>query len=92
MNLKAYLKGCNRGQFQWDCVESGTYGDGNSVDVENVYLEGRCGSIKRLSNNEYEAEIDNLKNEPFYDFKEFASRRSARNWVEKMINKDINEI
>ena len=24
MNLKAYLKGCDRGKFQWECVESGT--------------------------------------------------------------------
>jgi len=90
MNLQAYLKGCDRGDFQWECVESGTYGDGNSVDVENSSLEGRSASVTRHGNDSYEAEVDNLQSEPYYDMKEFTSRRSARNWTEKMIRKDIN--
>lgn len=90
MNLQAYLKGCNRGDFQWECVESGTYGDGNSVDVECVSLKERLGSVTRCGVDSFEAEVDNLKSSPFYDEKEFTSRKSARLWVERMIRKDIN--
>jgi len=91
MNLQAYLKGCKRGEFTWDCVESGTYGDGNSVDVENTDLEGRIAFIRRCSSDCFEAEIDNLDYEPHYDEKEFTSRRAARNWCEKMIRNDIKK-
>lgn len=89
MNLQAYLKGCKRGDFQWDCVESGTYGDGNSVDVENVSFQGRTAIVTRHGNDSFEAEVDNLQSKPYYDIKEFANRRSARNWAEKMIRIDI---
>lgn len=92
MNLKAYLKGCDRGKFQWECVESGTYGDGEAVDVETVCLNGRVGNIRRCSNDYFEAEIDNLEKEPFYEEKYFTSRRSARLWIERMIKKDIDKI
>jgi len=92
MNLQAYLKGCSRGEFTWECVESGTYGDDNSVDVENTELEGRIASIRRCSSDCFEAEVNNLNNEPYYDEKEFTSRRSARNWCEKMIRNDIKQL
>lgn len=91
MNLQAYIKGCNRGEFQWNCIESGTYGEGNSVDVENVTLNDRWGTVTRNSSEEYSAEVDGLKNEPFYDEKEFSSRKSARKWVERLIVNDINK-
>ena len=91
MNLQAYLKGCNRGDFQWECVESGTYGEGDSVDVECVELKGRHGSIRRCGSDCFEAEVDNLETEPFYDEKEFTSRKSARLWVERIIKKDISK-
>ena len=65
MSLQAYLRGCNRGDFQWECTESGTYGEGNSIDVECVQLKGRCGSIKRCDTDSFEAEVDDLKSEPF---------------------------
>ncbi len=91
MNLKAYLKGCKRGEFTWGCVESGTYGEGNSVDVEEVSLKGRTASIIRCGEYDFEAEVDNLNFEPFYDEKEFSSRLNARKWCERMIKKDIKK-
>ncbi len=89
MNIKAYLKGCQRGQFNWSCIESGTYGDGNTIDKEETLLEGRIALITRRSSNCFEAEIDNLKNDPYYDEREFTSRLNARKWCEKMIRNDI---
>jgi len=89
MNLQAYINGCNRGEFQWECVESGTYGDGNSVDIESVFLKGRTASITRGGRDNFEVEVDNLKYTPFYDCGFFGTRRSARNWAEKTIKKDI---
>lgn len=91
MNLTAYLKGCKRGNFTWNCVESGTYGEGNSVDVEETILEGRSAKITRQNSDCFEAEIDNLNKDPFYDCREFTSRKSARNWCERTINNDIKE-
>lgn len=88
MNIQAYMKGCKRGKFTWECIESGTYGDGNAVDVEETNLEGRNAVIRRVANDCYEAEVD-LKNTPLYDEKEFTSRKSARNWCERLIKKDI---
>jgi len=90
MSLQTYLKGCNRGEFQWECVESGTYGEGNSVDNESVSLKGRTARITRGGRDSYEVEVDNLKYSPFYDCEFFGTRRSARNWAEKMIKKDIS--
>lgn len=91
MNLKAYLKGCKRGEFTWECVESGTYGEGNSVDVEEVSLKGRTASITRHSNDCFGAEVDNLNYDPYYDEYEFASRLNARKWCERMIRNDIKK-
>ena len=91
MSLKAYLKGCKRGEFTWECTESGTYGEGNSVDVEEVSLKGRVASITRCSSDCFEAEVDNLNHEPFYDECEFTSRLNARKWCEKMIRNDIKK-
>ena len=89
MSLKAYLKGCKRGEFTWECDESGTYGEGNSVDVESTGLSGRSASIRRCSSDCFEAEVDNLNYDPFYDEREFSSRLNARKWCEKMIRNDI---
>jgi hypothetical protein len=91
MNLEAYLKGCKRGEFEWYCVESGTYGDGNSVDTEEVNLKGRGASIYRHACDLFQAEVDDLNAEPFYAEKEFTTRRSARKWCEKIIQKDIKD-
>jgi len=91
MSIKSYLKGCERGEFTWKCIESGTYGDGNSVDVENTSLEGRIATIRRCSSNCFEANVDNLNNEPHYDEKEFTKRINARKWCEKMIRNDIDK-
>lgn len=89
MNLQAYIKGSKRGDFQWECTESGTYGEGNSVDVEHVSLKGRVASVTRCDSNCFEAEVDNLNSEPFYDEREFSSRLNARKWCERMIQRDI---
>lgn len=88
MSIQAYLKGCKRGEFTWECAESGTYGDGRAVDVEETKLEQRRGLVRRFFSDSYVAEVD-LKNEPLYDEKEFTSRRAARNWCEQMIRKDM---
>jgi len=90
MNLQAYIKGCDRGEFQWECVESGTYGEGNSIDVESVSLKGRTASVTRHGRDNFEVEVDSLKYVPLYDVGFFGTRRSARNWAEKMIKKDIS--
>lgn len=90
MNLQAYLKGCNRGEFQWECIDSGAYGEG-SVDVEIVKLKGRNGKVKRCSKDCFEVEVDDLKFDPLYDENEFTSRKSARLWVERLIKKDIEK-
>ena len=45
MNVGAYLKGAKRGDFQWECIESG--GEGLSVDVEETELEKRYATIRR---------------------------------------------
>jgi hypothetical protein len=87
MSVESYLKGCKRGLFTWECVESGEYGFG-AVDTEHARLEGRICAIYRLSSNEFQAEVDNLKINA-YEYKEFASRLSARKWCERIVLKDI---
>ena len=91
MNLQAYIKGSKRGNFQWECTESGNYGDGNSVDVEQASLKGKVASITRQSGDCFEAEVDSLNFEPFYDEREFSSRLNARKWCERMIQNDIKK-
>ena len=85
MNVEAYLKGAKRGDFQWECIESG--GEGLSVDVEETELEKRYATIRRYDSKTYIAEVT-LKNG--YDENEFTSRNSARKWCEKLIKKDID--
>lgn len=89
MNVQAYLKGCKRGEFTWECTES--YGDGSAVDTEETSLDGRCAVIRRISSDLFEAEVT-LKNNPVYDEREFASRLAARKWCERMIRKDIKSL
>ena len=91
MNLQAYILGCDRGEFQWECLESGTYGDGNSVDIESVNLKGRTARITRGGRDSFEVEVDNLKSNPHYDNGFFGTRHSARNWAERIIKKDIKQ-
>jgi len=66
-----------------------TNGDGNSIDVEEVILEGRVGKVTRLNANEYEVYVDGLKHEPFYDENTVSSRLNARKWCEKMLRNDV---
>lgn len=55
MNVGAYLKGAKRGDFQWECIESG--GEGLSVDVEETELEKRYATIRRYNSKTYIAEV-----------------------------------
>lgn len=91
MSIQAYLKGCKRGEFTWECIESGTYGEGNSVDREETNLKRRSALIRRCSSDCFEAEVDNLEHDPYYHEKEFTTRLNARKWCERMINNDIKK-
>jgi hypothetical protein len=84
-----YEKASKRGEFQWEVIEAGTYGESNTVDVEETILQGRVGKVTRRSSKEFESEVDNLSNYPFYDCNVFSSRSSARNWCERLIRKDV---
>ena len=88
--IEKYIQGSKRGEFQWNVIEAGTYGESNTVDVEETILEGRQGKITRHNLKEFEAEVDNLKVKPLnYDCNEFTSRKSARSWCERKIKNDI---
>ena len=89
MSVQMYIKGSKRGEFQWECIESGENGFGNSVDVEETMLKGRVAKIRRCDVNEFEAEVDNLKSDLCYDEKTFSSRLNARKWCERLISEDI---
>ena len=84
MNVRAYLDGAKRGDFQWECIESG--GDGAAVDVEETVLKRRYATIRRFDSKTFLAEVTL---EDGYDEKEFTSRGKARQWCEKMIRNDI---
>jgi len=88
--VERYLKGCKRGEFTWGVDEAGEFGEANRVDIESTQLDGRSAKITRNDVDSFEAEVDNLHIDPFYDCNEFASRRNARSWCERMIRKDIN--
>ena len=81
MSVKAYLKGADRGIFQWECIESST-----SVDLEEVIVNKNSGTIRRVSENEFIAEVDSKTNS-FYEEKIFSNRLSARKWCERLISK-----
>jgi len=85
MNVRAYLDGAKRGDFQWECIESG--GDGVAVDVEETELKKRYATIRRFDSKTFLAEVTL---EDGYDEKEFTSRGKARQWCEKLIKKDID--
>jgi hypothetical protein len=65
--VEKYIQGSKRGEFEWNVVEAGTYGESNTVDIEEVILNGRIGKVIRNGSESFEAEVDNLHNEPFYD-------------------------
>jgi len=91
--VEKYIQGSKRGEFEWNVVEAGTYGESNTVDVEETILDGRIGKITRHNAKEFEAEVENLRIKPLnYDCNEFTSRNSARNWCERKIRNDIKNI
>lgn len=87
MNYDAYIKSANRGDFQWEVVE---YNDDGGVDVETCTYKGESidASITKISNNEYEVEIDWLSNEPSYIVQTRSSRKFARELAERIIRND----
>ena len=87
--VEKYIQGSHRGEFEWNVIESGTYGESNTVDVEGTVLEGRTARVIRNNSKDFEAAVDNLHIDPFYDCTFKASRKSARNWCERIIRRDI---
>ena len=86
MNVEAYLKAADRGDFHWEGVEYNDY----SIQVEEcTYKEKYVNAkITKISNNEYEVEVDNLLNEPKYILQVRSSRKSARVLVERIVRND----
>lgn len=97
MSVNRYLESANRGDFQWQCIES-TDGIGfGGVAVETVNLKGRTATITRYCENEFEVEVT-LKHATLYDKEKTyevldyrSCRRSARNLAERLIRKDIEK-
>jgi protein subunit release factor B len=88
MSVNKYLESANRGDFQWECIET-TDGIGfGGVRRESVNLKGRSAMITRCGYNEFEVEIE-LVNEPFYEFNIRSTRKLARVYAERFIEKDI---
>ena len=95
--VERYLQNANRGEFQWQCVETTDgYGMGG-VQVESVALKGREATITREDVNEFEVDVilkhpTEYKGQTTYEVIEYrASRKSARNLAEKLIKKDIEK-
>ena len=83
-NIDAYFKSANSGYLKWEVIEANF----NSVDHEESVRGKRIANIRRIGDNNFIADVDNLENEPIYDEKDFTSRRSARKWCERLIKKD----
>lgn len=87
MNLNAYAKAADRGDFQWYPLEE----DGwtGQVFEEGCDYKGKCAGVRISgSKGEFEIEIDGLENEPLYICDTRASRKSAREFAERIIRND----
>lgn len=84
MNIDAYLKAADRGDFQWSPIDTDAW-TGQVISEECEYKGKGCNTkITRTSKDEYEIEIT-LDNEPYYICDYRSSRRSAREYVERII-------
>ena len=89
MNVDAYIKAANRGDFQYEVAECDDYG-GISVEECKYKGKGLNATITKIDKNEYEVEVDDLLNEPFYICQTRSSKRLARELLEKIIINDRN--
>lgn len=88
MSVEAYLKAADRGEFQWECIET-TDGIGmGGVLVESTSLKGRSASITREDANSFLVEVD-LEHEPNYMCDYRSNRKYARILAERLIKQDI---
>jgi hypothetical protein len=95
--VEKYLQNADRGDFQWQCVETTDgYGMGG-VKVEVVSLKGREATITREDSDEFEVDIMlkhpiDYQGENTYEVIDYrTSRKSARNLAERLIRKDIKK-
>ena len=85
MSLTNYAKFCDRGDFRWsptDCNHLRVF------EEECTYKGEGCSAIIRSQPDGYDIEIDNLQHEPMYICAERKSRKSAREFVERVIRND----
>lgn len=87
MNVNAYIKAANRGDFHYEVAECDAYG---GILVEECTYKGKGlnATITKMATNEYEIEIGDLLNEPFYICQTRSSKRLAREFLERMIVND----
>lgn len=86
MNIDAYTKAANRGDFQWYPIEEDDWT--GQVLEEGCDYKGKGAGV-RISGTkgEYEIEID-LENDPTYICETRASRKSAREFAERIVRND----
>lgn len=88
MSIESYLEHADRGEFQWECIET-TDGIGmGGVMVEATGLKGRGATITREDANQFFIEVD-LKHEPYSKCDYRSSRKYARILAERWIKQDI---
>ena len=87
MNVDAYIKAANRGDFQYEVAECDDCG-GIAVEECKYKGKGLNAMITKRDNNEYEIEIYDLFNEPFYICQTRSSKRLARELLERVIIND----
>lgn len=87
MNVDAYIKAANRGDFRYEVAEYDEYG---GILAEECRYKGRAlhAKITKTATNEYEIETDDLLNEPFYICQIRSSKRLARELLERIIIND----
>lgn len=71
----------------WNVIE---YGDFGSIVKEEYLYSSRAGHVTRDEEKWFCAEVT-LKYAPYVDLKYFVSKRSAKSWCERMINKDVDK-
>lgn len=86
MNSDNYVKAANRGDFQWYPLEEDDWT--GRIIAEGCDYKGKGAGVRISgSDGEFEVEID-LDNEPTYICDTRSSRRSAREFAERIIRND----
>ena len=87
MNVNAYIKAANRGDFQYEVAECDDY-DGILVEECKYKGKGLHATITKVDKNEFQIEIDDLFNAPFYICQSRSCKRLARELLERVIIND----